>query len=136
MSELSTMSLDEVKEQADILEITYTAKISRDSLIKKIEASLSGEVKDKEPVKTVVSGSDKKKKVWIVIAENENDKQPAYVRVNGRPFRIKRGMPVEVPEYILYTLRMAKRSTMDAETRQWRQIETYPFYITEKPAVA
>ena len=133
MSELNTMSLDEVKDQADILEISYANNISRDTLIKKIENSLSGTEEVKAPAKAEVAGTDKKKKVWIVIAENENDKQPAYVRVNGRSFRIKRGMPVEVPEYILYTLRMAKRSTMDAETRQWRQIETYPFYITEAP---
>jgi hypothetical protein len=137
MSELNTMSLDEVKEQADILEVPYTSKTSRDALIKKVEAALSGdEQEDVKPAKKAVETvENKNKKVWIVIAEDPIDSQPAYVGVNGKSFRIKRGIPVEVPEYILYTLRAAKKSSFNPETKEWRQIDTFPFYVTEAPAV-
>jgi hypothetical protein len=139
MSELDTMSLDELKEQATMLEISYPANILAETLIKKINAVLSGDdPEDAKPAKAAkavaVPVEDKNKRVWIVIAEDPVDSQPAFVSVNGKSFRIKRGIPVEVPEYILYTLRSAKKSQLNPETKEWRQIDTFPFYLTEAPA--
>jgi len=136
MSELNNMSLDELKEQATMLEISYPSNILAETLIKKINAVLLGDdPEDAKPSKAVaVTVENKSKKVWIVIAEDPVDSQPAFVSVNGKSFRIKRGIPVEVPEYILYTLRSAKKSQLNPETKEWRQIDTFPFYLTEAPA--
>jgi len=136
MSELDTMSLDELKEQADILEVAYPHNITQATLLKKVEAALNGEEAEEEapaPKVEQPKAVDIKKKVWIVISEDPTDNQTAFVGVNGKSFRIKRGIPVEIPEYILPTLKRAQKEVLDAQTKTWRKIPTYSYQIIEKP---
>ena len=44
------------------------------------------------------------KKVKIKLPLTRNEKDDVYVAVNGKPYQIKRGETVEVPEYVAEVL--------------------------------
>jgi hypothetical protein len=137
MSELTDMSIEELKEQATILGVAFPNNITAPTLIKKIEAALDGSEQDDELEGEVKAPEAKptnlKEKTWIIISEDPTDKQPAFVGVNGKHYRIKRGVPVEVPTHILFTLKAAKKQILDSETGEWRKIPTYSFHETDAP---
>lgn len=54
------------------------------------------------------------KKVKIRLPITRTEKEPVYVACNGHPYRIKRGVEVEVPEHIVKILQASER--MKAKT--------------------
>mgnify|MGYP000374408301 CR=1 FL=1 len=79
---------------------------------------------DQEPGK-----STKSKTVTINIATSEKDKQPVAVGLNGKVYRMKRGVNVEVPEGVVSILNDAIQMHRDPETGEDRPVPAYPFQI-------
>lgn len=54
------------------------------------------------------------KKVKIKLPLTRNEKDDVYVAVNGRPYQIKRGETVEVPESVAEVLRLKEEMLAEA----------------------
>lgn len=121
---LLALSLDELKEQARILGVSLKGGMSEDTLRERIQAALDGDTEDKPKE---VAKPKSKDVVTIMIAEDENDRQPVFVGVNGKSYRIKRGMEVEVPASVAEVLKNAKQSSY--RNGEWKTRPTYPFQI-------
>ena len=131
MSELNlyNLSLDELKEQARILGIVVRGNVSIDTLRTKIKAAVEIEPTAAESNKPQEDLGRKKDWVTIVIAEDENDTQPAFVGVNGKSYRIRRGEPVAVPPEVVAVLNDAQQLVHNPKTGQSIAIPTYPFRV-------
>jgi hypothetical protein len=123
---LDVLGLEELKEQARILGISLKGGLSEETLRSKIREVLGGTSSDdEEPV--VVLDQQVKSRVKIRIHEDENDKYPVFVGVNGKSYRIQRGVDVDVPAEVAEVLRNAVQSvTRNGETRQ---VPTYSFSV-------
>jgi len=126
---LYNLSMDELQEQARILGIVVRGNVSIDTLRTKIKAAV-----EIQPTAAEASRQDEdlgRKKDWvtIVIAEDEQDTQPAFVGVNGRSYRIRRGEPVAVPPEVVAVLNDAQQVVVNAKTGQSKKIPTYPFRV-------
>ena len=68
------------------------------------------------------------KKVKILIPKTQHEKSDVYVAVNDYDCLIKRGVVVEVPEFVVNVLRDAveTRTDMDGNTND---VPCYPFQI-------
>jgi len=131
MSELNLYNLshDELKEQARILGIVVRGNVSIDTLRTKIKAAVEIEPTAAEASKPQEDLGRKKDWVTIVIAEDEADTQPAFVGVNGRSYRIRRGEPVAVPPEVVAVLNDAQQLVHNPKTGQSKKIPTYPFRV-------
>ncbi len=126
---LYNLSMGELQEQARILGIVVRGNVSIDTLRTKIKAAV-----EIQPTAAEASRQDEdlgRKKDWvtIVIAEDEQDTQPAFVGVNGRSYRIRRGEPVAVPPEVVAVLNDAQQVVVNAKTGQSKKIPTYPFRV-------
>lgn len=136
--ELDGMSLEQLKQQADALEIKYNGNISEPKLRARILEYLNdseGE-NDEEGSETVeenngksVTHPAKEKQVTIIISEDAQDKQPVYVGVNSKSYRIKRGVKATVPESVIDALNNGTRKVKDKDTGEMRTILRYPYQI-------
>ena len=54
------------------------------------------------------------KKVKIKLPLTRNEKDDVYVAVNGKPYQIKRGETVEVPEYVAEVLQHKEEMLAEA----------------------
>lgn len=133
MSEVNlyNLSLDELKEQARILGIVIKGNPSADTLRDRIRQAV--EIEPSEEVKKAASKRDDnpdRKKDWvtIVISEDEEDQQPAFVGIQGKSYRIRRGEPVAVPPEVVTVLKNANQVVMDRKGRL-KTVPTYPFRI-------
>ena len=130
MSEVNlySLSIDELKEQARILGIVVRGNVSAETLRNKIRSAIEIEPPADQKVKTEDLG---RKKDWItiVIAEDENDTQPAFVGVNGKSYRIRRGEPVPVPPEVVRVLRDAQQVVVNPKDGSSKKVPTYPFRI-------
>ena len=61
--------------------------------------------------------STTEKKVKIKLPLTRSEKDDVYVSVNGRPFQIKRGETIEVPDYVAEVLQ--HREEMLAEAMEF-----------------
>jgi len=131
MSEVNlyNLSLDELKEQARILGIVVRGNVSIDTLRTKIKAAVEIEPPAAESNKPKEDLGRKNGWVTIVIAEDEQDTQPAFVGVNGKSYRIRRGEPVAVPPEVVAVLNDAQQVVVNAKTGQSKKIPTYPFRV-------
>lgn len=127
MSELNTMNLTELKEQADVLEIKYASNIGEAALRAKI-ADVLGESSVEDDEYEIVGPENSK---TIVIAIDGKDKQPVFVGVNGRVFRMKRGVEVTVPQTVIEALTNAVQVLRDPETGEDQRVMSYPFSIVK-----
>lgn len=138
MSELDTLSLTELKEQAKILGLTFPSNIGASTLRTKIQAALDGVASGadseeaRDEVAAIVAKEAKRppsKQNWItiMIAEDEQDRQPAFVGVNGKSYRIRRGEPVQVPPEVVEVLQHAKQAITNPRTGDIKYVPTYPW---------
>jgi hypothetical protein len=68
------------------------------------------------------------KKVRIIIPKTQNEKSDVYVAVNGTDFLIKRGIEVEVPDFVVNALRDSIETKMDMDGTV-NDVPCYPFQI-------
>lgn len=124
MSELNVNQLtyNELKEQARMLDLDIKGNASAEEY----RAALRAAVGEDAPAKPA-----KENKGWvkIYIAEDENDQQPAFVGVNGKSYRIRRGEEVEVPPEVVEVLRNAVQRVWDGRNQEWKLVPTYPWSL-------
>ena len=130
---LYNMSLSQLKEQAQILNIQIkgnpSADTLRDRIKKAIEIEPSADEKERLSKKKDENPDRKAGWVTIVIAEDEKDQQPAFVGVNGKSYRIRRGEPVAVPPEVVGVLEDAKQVVTNPTTGVQKRVPTYPYRI-------
>lgn len=124
MSELSQMNIEELKAQADIFGVEYANNIGIETLRKKLAAVMG----DEETTPTALEKA-KPDHVTIIIARNATDKQPVFVGLNGRNYRMKRGEEVTVPRGIAEILSNAIQIIRDPDTGKDHEVEAYPFHV-------
>ena len=127
MSELNAMTLNELKDQADILGVKYANNIGEDALRKKLAEELGEFTEDRDPAPATASTEDDDDKVTIMIAPDGQDKQPVFVSVNGAPIRIVRGKKVRVHKKYIQALENAIRVIRDPKTGINEEVMAYPF---------
>ena len=123
---LYNLTTEELKKQARILDVNLKGNPSDETIRERILEAL-GE-KPEEEVKPVVKGA-KDDWVTIVIAEDEKDQQPAFVGVNGKSYRIRRGEPVAVPPQVVEVLKHAQQIITNPKTGVSKAVPTYPFRV-------
>lgn len=123
---LYNLTTEELKKQARILDINLKGNPSDETIRERILEAL-GENKTEEP-KPVV-GRSKDDWVTIIIAEDEKDQQPAFVGVNGKSYRIRRGEPVSVPPQVVEVLKHAQQIITNPKTGESKAVPTYPYRI-------
>ena len=118
---LNELNLDELKEQARILGVSLKGGLSEDTIKERILEAMGEKPVESKPV------TKTKNTVTIVIAEDDNDSQPVFVGVNGKSYRIKRGMEVAVPKEVADVLQQSKQRFF--RNGDWVTRPTYPFQI-------
>lgn len=131
MSEVNlyNLSVDELKEQARILGIVVRGNVGADTLREKIKAAVEIEPPGGSSDKPAENVGRKKDWITIVISEDEQDTQPAFVGVNGKSYRIRRGEPVAVPPEVVRVLNDAQQVVVNSKTGQSKKVPTYPFRV-------
>ena len=130
MSEVNlyNLTIDQLKEQARILGIAIKGNPSADALRERIRSAI--EIEPPAGTKAKEDNPDRRKGwVTIVIAEDEKDQQPAFVGVNGKSYRIRRGEPVAVPPEVVAVLGDAKQVIINPKDGSTKKVPTYPFRI-------
>ena len=131
MSEVNlyNLSVDQLKEQARILGIVIKGNPSADTLRERIRKAVEIEPSAEQKAAAKEENPDRKKNwVTIVINEDEEDQQPAFVGVNGKSYRIRRGEPVAVPPEVVEVLKNAMQVIMKQDGTV-KRVPTYPFSI-------
>lgn len=134
MSDVNTteMNREELEEAATALDIKFQGNTKDDTLRAKIDEALGA------PAEPAASGSSlprapgeskKAKRFKLIIATNDQDKQPVQVGVNGRMYVIKRGEEVIVPESVINVLRDAVQHIYDPKTMKESKVHAYPFQV-------
>lgn len=110
-----------LREAADDLGVSYSDNTQDKTIRKKIMEMLGiadnveeGGQQDDSPAETQTKRPFSEK-VKINITRDKDDKQPVPVAVNGRVFRIARGVDVEVPKEVLSVLDDAIQVIMELE---------------------
>lgn len=125
MSELNTMSFEELKAQAQVLGLNFAHNISEEKLREKLKIEI-GEV-DEAPAAPVESKASDK--VRIIIEESETDELPVPVGLNGVIYAIQRGKEVSVPQGVVDILNHAVMKKYNPKTMEHRSVLRYPFRI-------
>lgn len=132
-SNLYNMSISQLKEQARIMGIQIKGNPSADTLRARIKEAVEIEPSDeeKERLSKKADANPDRKAGWvtIVISEDEKDQQPAFVGVNGKSYRIRRGEPVAVPPEVVNVLKDAQQVITNPTTGDVKRIQTYPYRI-------
>jgi hypothetical protein len=132
MSEVNlyNLSIDQLKEQARILGIVIKGNPSADALRERIRSAIEVEPSEDKKASAKKEDPDRKKGwVTIVIAEDEQDQQPAFVGINGKSYRIRRGEPVAVPPEVVSVLKDAMQVITNTKTGEQKRVPTYPFRV-------
>jgi len=139
--DVNQLSGTELKEQAKILGVKLTGNpgdpLIRERILEILnggtDSSKQGEANKSENTasnnKQEPAKSSRPKTVTINIATSEKDKQPVAVGLNGKVYRMKRGVNVEVPEGVVSILNDAIQMHRDPETDEDRPVPAYPFQI-------
>ena len=85
-----------------------------EQMLKEKEAELEKKTAELEEKNSTSAPTSVKevKKVKITIPITRTEKNDVYVAVNGRTYQIKRGVEVEVPEYVLKALKHEEKMLM------------------------
>lgn len=128
MSELNlnTLTIEELKEQARIMDIELKGNPSAHTIRTRIQEAM-GEAKKEKPAPIT------KHTKRIILAEDATNNQPVYVGYNGISYRIRRGEPVDVPAPLVEILDHAMQSVpvrdRDGRIDGWKKVHAYPFQI-------
>ncbi|WP_277810688.1 hypothetical protein [Chromohalobacter canadensis] len=134
MSDTNTaeMNREQLEEAAKALDLKFQANTKDDTLRAKIDQALGA------PAEPAASGTSlpsapgetkKAKRYRIIIATNDQDKQPVQVGVNGRMYVIKRGEEVTVPASVVSVLSDAVQHIYDPKTMKESKVLAYPFQV-------
>lgn len=128
--ELKAMNHEHLLEQADILEIDGAQEMStedlRNALTEKLDDKSTSNARKKAPAKAKSSTKkDDSETVTVVVEESEYDRQPAYVGLNGKSYRLQRGIEVTVPRGVAQILLTAKQKVRNSDGTD-REVPTYP----------
>lgn len=126
MSNIDALTAAELKEQLDALEVEYNAKAGAETLRKKLKDALGED--DNSDTAPVAAKSDM---VEINFSKDKDNKQPIFIGVNGKSYRIRRGEWVPIPRILLPTIENIKKDIMDPETREIQTIQPYPYQVRE-----
>lgn len=120
---LNNLTLKELKEQARVLGIDLKNLSSSDSIREKIYSVIGHPAVAEAPV-------SKAKEGWpvVIIAESETDKQPVFVGVDGKSYRIRRGEKVSVPPEVIEALNHAKQ-LIPLKDGTIKEVPAYPFQV-------
>lgn len=69
------------------------------------------------------------KKVKIMIPKTKDETSDVFVGVNGVGFLIKRGVAVDVPDFVVDALNNAVESKLDPDTGTYSDVPSYPVSI-------
>lgn len=131
--ELQAMSYEELLEQAEVLGVEGADAMAEEELRIALAGQLESSASNKKPASRKKATPKASKDpfadtVRIVVEESDNDRQPAYVGVNGRSYRIKRGVEVDVPRPVADVLLSAKQKVRNPDGTD-REVPTYPTRI-------
>lgn len=127
---IEEMSIDELKEYADMLNVSYAANIGKETLLAKVKTVLGEPEEEAEPAHPSVAKDDER--VTIIIGTSESDKQPVPVSVNGRNYVMQRGKEVSVPPCVLEVLDHAVKQVWDSEMKEYSKVKRYPYQVVAK----
>jgi hypothetical protein len=133
--ELKAMGYDELLAQAEVFGIEaegLSEEELRDAIGEKLGVE-SNAPRKKNTRKRKAPGNQPADYVRVVVEESDSDRQPAYVGLNGRSYRIKRGVEVEVPRGVAQILLTAKQKVRSADGTE-REVPTYPTRIVSEAA--
>lgn len=130
IKDLVEMSIEELKDYADLLGVTYAANIGEEKLRAKIQSALGEAVEEPEVSHSSVSSDEER--ITIIVGESETDKQPVQVAVNGRNYIMKRGKEVSVPKSVIEVLNHAVKQTWDSEMKGYSSVMRYPYQVVAK----
>lgn len=128
---IEEMGIEELKEYAGMLGVSYAANIGREKLIIKIQEAL-GEPAAEEPELSHSSVAKDENRITIVVGESETDKQPVVVAVNGRNYVMQRGKEVSVPPSVIEVLNNAKKTVWNSEMTNYSRVLRYPYQVVAK----
>lgn len=117
---LSTMTKDELLEQADVLELGLTSK----STVKELLSAIREALGETEVAETKEVEGD----VQIMFANDQKNKQPVFFGLNGNSYRFPRGKWVRCPRVLLPTIELAKKRVQD-EDGEWMEVDSYPYQV-------
>ncbi|MCD6006907.1 hypothetical protein [Halomonas sp. IOP_31] len=136
MSDINTaeMNREELESTATDLGISFQGNTKDDTLRKKINDALGTPDANDAPAPTfdnpaAPGETNRAKRYRIIIATNDQDKQPVQVGVNGRMYVIKRGEEVTVPESVVENLSNAVQHIYDPKTMKESKVLAYPFQV-------
>jgi len=143
MSELNVNDLhgDELKKQAEVLDIQFAHNISDEKLREKVREALgqspSGEGSsgagdiDPEPKP---EATKKTKRYKIKIHKDGKDKQPVPLACNGKVVRVMRGHAVTISEGHYNSLKNAIKVVQTQNEKgemEQEEVQSYPFEVLE-----
>lgn len=126
--DINDLTREELKEQAELLGISFSEKERTEVLKQKIKVAL-GDVDDREEVFAHKATARDEERISIVLNESDTDKQPVQVGVNGRLFVIKRGVKVSVPMSVIEVLNNAQRLVWDGQMKEYNRVMRYPYRV-------
>ena len=134
MTELNVdqLSSEELKEQARILGISLKGGLNDETIRNKIKEALGEPTTPATPVTPNKAGSAKKQKTVVVnFPMTKEDKQPVFIGLNGKNYRVRRGEDVEIPAELLNVLEDAKQHICD-EDGNWEWVPTYNYNVVSR----
>lgn len=133
MSDFNTDTADraELEQAASDLGVKFQSNTSDDKLRSRINEHLGSPTPDeaKSSGQAAPGESKKAKRYRLIVATNEQDKQPVQIGVNGRNYVIERGKEVVVPESVVEVLRNAVQHQYDPHTMEEIKVMAYPFQV-------
>lgn len=128
-AEIEAMSHGELLEQAGVLGIEGAEAMPEQALRAALIEAVTGETTSKpKPRRKAKAENVHSDLVRIVVEESESDQQPVYVGLNGRSYRVKRGVEVDVPRGVANVLLTAKQKARNKDGTE-REVPTYPTRI-------
>lgn len=120
---LSKMTKAELLEQAAVLELEIPGAATNAEIIAAINAELGDEAAEAEASAASEGFCE------IMFANDQKNKQPVFIGVNGKSFRFPRGKWVKCPKYLLPTIELAKKEIKDDEEGTWMSVDAYPYQV-------
>lgn len=125
------MNKTQLQETCDALGLIYDNKATKEELLSAITVAVEGGL-DEDQAEVEVAGHVRKDedRVTIIIAEQEGEKQPVQIGVNGYMYAIKRGVPVSVPKPVVGILQLATKQVWNKEMTERQSVPRYPFTVS------
>lgn len=128
MTDLNDLSFDELKDQAELLGVKFDGRTSEELLKKRIQEKLGEPTEDLVDI-SLMKADETESRITIIINENERDKQPVPVGVNGKTYLIQRGKKVAVPPAVIEVLNHAEKEVWSSDMDESHKVLRYPYQV-------